>query len=266
MYSSLRDVSVITQDMRYTLTPQAYPFFVRILHRHEVEPSHKSQLEIEGNLPPYPLRPNAPKAIPSVIRFFTGNKIYCNFTRQWQMYSAALIRLRVREIFPNLSGYMEDKLVENLFRYMYTGDRYQSNKHGTDNGCRNYVARENLQGDYIRLEPTITGGNIRRVVGKVVTIQGVPHYPIRCFDGNKAPPDAKLINFRTRPDLICPGVVESRTPAQDGGRECWSFESRGVSLLPYFILVNGSSVAYVPVSRCSQPMTWRQAQANDLFA
>lgn len=230
--------------------PTYYPRYGVLKHLHDV--IGKSILETHGYRMLYPNEEIKPVGDPSVFRGVNmndRNNTFCYFTEQWQKYSYEVIKINVRRKKPLFTENEVSYTARKIFAAGYKGDRFQSNKFGTDT-CHDYVNGNNTSREDVRLEYQFTGGNVVQILGEKKNVPGgLPSYPVRCFDGLKSPPDPKAINFLTYPYLVLKATIETRKLKNLNDREVRPFDLVGVSEFPHFLLVKGSDVIWVPEER-----------------
>jgi hypothetical protein len=229
------------------VTIDRYPRLARYLHQYEV--TGKSLLEEEQGKPLWPESPEYDIGIPSVEKGMTDNNMdFCYFTEPWQLYSFALIKMRVREVMPNATEVEIIRKAKIIFRAGYRDNAFQTNKAGSTTCC-DYVNKTNGDAEDMKLETIITGGNYGMTLGPQMLFYGAVVHKIRCFDGTKPPPDPLKVNWHTRPELVGLATIETRIMTADGGREIRQFEFQGVSGFPYFVLVKGRDYFYLGKDR-----------------
>lgn len=241
--------------------PSSSEYYVRVLHRHDIDELGRSQLEIEGGWKVYP--PNQPSGvmgIPSVIKMKTDRKGYAGFKKDWQIFSFELLKRRVKQQNPNAPIASIEAVARKLFSTAYTGDRFQCNKAGTDDGYNDYI-NGNITGEDIKLEPIILGGNVMKVVGSSKNVYGEECLPVKVFNSSNPAPDASIYNFENTPEMVFLGTIETRIMKDNNPRDriVRSFEfinqsysgieKKSTTAIPYFILVDGSDIAWIAKNR-----------------
>lgn len=257
------NLDVVLSNKTVSLSSSEYPCYGLLKHQHDLD--GKSILEHNG-WPVYPASPTGPIGVPSVFRGIapSAKQDYCYFTRPWQMFSFELLKMNVRMKRPSLSESDVNSLAKRIFASGYKGDRFQSNKEGTDTN-HDYVNGNNVTKEDIRLQYVFTGGNVVQILGKAERITGgYTAYPVRCFDGNKPPPDPSKVNWITHPELILRATIETRIVSGVGNREVRPFDLVGVSEFPYFIIVKGYDVIWIPIDRIKK-ITMAEAIANNPY-
>lgn len=275
-----RQVIKARQAARRAASPTAVkftdPFYVRVSYFHEIY--GKSKYEVEKGVAPYPASPRLPAGIPATIKLTDGSgKATTPFPQAWQEYIFELIKMRVAETNPTAPPASVDYVARGIFAFAYTGDRFQNNKMSSAEGYYDFINREGKdQRNPIKLEPIITSGNIRMVIGDMQRKAGTLCYPVKTFNVADIPPDPLKVNWRTRPDLVMLASIETRIPkpGNKGDRICRSFEPRNkqragitqptTDMIPYIVLCNGVDYAWLPAF-FARMVTEEQVKRNNVF-
>jgi hypothetical protein len=137
-------------------------------------------------------------------------------TESWAIYWADLFSLQhYRKLYEALTRQQRD-YINNALLGATVGWRAVTNKHGHDDGYREYWTNQNEGAGPMQQETITFGGAVVELVtGKQIRRGGQDVYEIYTLDGNKEPPSALDVNQFTAPWAVCYGNISRREKILD---------------------------------------------------
>lgn len=115
------------------------------------------------------------------------------FTKEWQLYAADLLALRVfNKRFIELTGTALD-YIKQRFSSLYAGNRAFNNFYGVDEGA-NFVTGQRLAYPLPKIDPLICSDDI--VYGTKEIYNGITMVKLHAFDARTTPPAPNLLDSR----------------------------------------------------------------------
>lgn len=137
-------------------------------------------------------------------------------TEAWQWFTVDLLSLARYGALYKQIGPTSQSIIRNVFRGTYLGYRAFSNKHGPDNGYRDYVNNVNRDASPIEQETINTGGNVVEILDGPLSKGGKQVYKVRTMDANQPPPNPLQVNHLLAPWLIVRATNSQREKIMSG--------------------------------------------------
>jgi hypothetical protein len=217
----------LTITVQRTPAPLGAGLFGRVLHDPEYYSPPRSRPEVND-------APQSTLGLPETVKCDEHK----TFTEAYQWLSYNLLAKSMHA--------SPEEYVKSIFKYIYRGNAFKTNRRGWDDGYASYPTGDNLNAPPMETEVIFTGGAYVKVLdnGAIHNHLGTPSYRIATLDTHNPPPSVDEWDGIHQTWWLY-FAVTSRRP-EDGVRRCYPL--LGGANIP-IVAVNDADCTYIEAKR-----------------